>query len=131
MTKVHVATATSVLKHFGLMGSIAIVDENNISFIGDLMRSSSKMRAEKYFNKRDEYREGKGKVGIWKGSSASMIYKMMGKTGSMEDRSAVNRIGMGKRWKMSRHNLDVCQACGEDSRSINHGIGAFKEENIV
>ena len=70
-----------MLKHFGLMGSIAIVDKNNIPIIDNdnQMRRSSKMRAKKYFNKRDEYREDKGKVGIWKGSSASMIYKMMGK----------------------------------------------------
>ena len=34
--------ASSVLKHYGLFGSIAIVDNNNIPFIGDLMRRCSK-----------------------------------------------------------------------------------------
>ena len=59
--KVHVATATSVLKLFGKMGSIAIVDENNIPFIGNLMRRSSKMRGINYFIRRDEYRGINGK----------------------------------------------------------------------
>ena len=78
---VHVATATSIVKLFGSMGSIAIVDENNIPFIGSLMRRSSKMKRVNYFNKRDEYREDKGKAGIWKGSSMSLSYKMMGEIG--------------------------------------------------
>ena len=78
------------------MGSIAIVDGNNIPFIGNLMRRSSKMREKNYFIKRDEYREDKGKLGIWKGSSMSLSYKMLGKSGSMEDRSATNRIALGK-----------------------------------
>ena len=63
-----------------------------IYHIGNLMRRCSKMKGKNYFIKRDEYREDKGKIGIWKGSSMSMSYKMMGKSGSMEDRSAINRI---------------------------------------
>ena len=122
--------ATTVLKHFGAMGSIAIVDNNNIPYIGNIMKRCSKEKMKKYYIKRDEYREDKGKRGMWEGTSSSLIYKMMGKTGSMEDSTAVNRIGTGKRWKMSRHNLEVCQACGEDSRSNNHALRKCRADTV-
>ena len=48
----------------------------------------------------------------------------------MEDSTAVNRIGTGKRWKMSRHNLEVCQACGEDSRSNNHALRKCRADTV-
>ena len=88
------------------------------------------MRVINYFKKRDEYREDKGRTGIWKGSSMNLSYKMMGKSGSMEDRTATNRIAMGKRWKMSRHNLEMCQACGKDTRSTNHALRDCREESV-
>ena len=122
--------ASSVVKHYGSLGSIAIVDNNNIPFIGDLMRRCSKEKTKRYWKRRDKYREINGKTGIWEGCSSHMSYKMMGKSGSMEDNSAVNRIGFGKRWNMSRHNLEVCQACGEDSRSYNHVLRKCRHEQL-
>ena len=60
----------------------------------------------------------------------SLSYKMLGKSGSMEDRSATNRIALGKRWKMSRHNMEVFQACGEDTRSTSLALRNFREVTV-
>ena len=123
--------ATSALNYLGSLGAIAIVDNNNIPFIGNIMKRSSVMRREKYFIRRDKYREDKGMTGIWEGSSLHNSYKMLGKAGSMEDKSAINRIAAGKRWKMSRHNLEICHACGEDSRSNHHALRKCKAKEVV
>ena len=123
--------ATSALNYLGSLGAIAIVDNNNIPFIGNIMKRCSGVRRGNYFTRRDKYREDKGMHGIWEGSSLQNSYKMLGKTGSMEDRTAVNRISAGKRWKMSRHNLEVCHACGEDSRSNHHALRKCKERGVV
>ena len=32
---------------------------------------------------------------------------------------------------MSRHNLEVCHACGEDSRSNHHALRKCKERGVV
>ena len=122
--------ATSVMKYYGSLGSIAIVDNNNVPYIGDLMRRCSKEKKRRYWERRNRYREDNGKTGIWEGCSSHMSYKMMGKSGSMEDNTAVNRIGLGKRWNMSRHNMEVCQACGEDSRSYNHVLRKCRHERL-
>ena len=122
--------ATKVLNHLGSLGCIAIVDDNNIPFFGNIMKRNSKMRMKNYFAKRDEYREGQGKIGIWEGSSLNMMYKMLGRSGSMEDNSAANRIGLGKRWKMSRYNSEVCHACGKEGRSNNHALRVCKNEVV-
>ena len=119
--------ATSALNYLGSLGAIAIVDNNNIPFFGNIMKRCSEVRKWNYFIRRDKYREDKGMTGIWEGSSLHNSYKMLGKTGSMEDNTAVNRIAAGKRWKMSRHNLEVCHACGEDSRSNHHALRKCKE----
>ena len=123
--------ATSALNYLGSLGAVAIVDNNNVPYIGNIMKRCSKMRRDKYFIRRDKYREDKGRAGIWEGSSLHNSYKMLGKTGSMEDNTAVNRIAAGKRWKMSRHNLEVCHACGEDSRSTHHALRKCKEKGVV
>jgi hypothetical protein len=122
--------ATKVLKHLGSLGCIAIVDNNNIPFFGNIMKRNSKMRIKKYFEKRDEYRDGQGKIGIWNGSSLNMMYKMLGRSGTMEDNSAANRIGWGKRWKMSRYNSEICHACGKDGRSNNHALRGCRNEEV-
>ena len=47
---------------------------------------------------------------------------MMGKSRSMEDRSAVSRMAGGKSWCNSHANTEVCQACGIGTRSEAHAL---------
>ncbi len=47
---------------------------------------------------------------------------MMGKSRSMEDRTAVQRMASGKSWCNNWANGEPCQACGTGTRSEAHAL---------
>ena len=51
---------------------------------------SSKEKLRRCWKRRDEYREERGRIPKWEGSNIGMSHRMMGKTKSLEDLSAVN-----------------------------------------
>ena len=46
----------------------------------------------------------------------------MGRSKTIEDRSAVARVAYGKRWCSSWINEEICRACEEAPRSIRHTL---------
>ena len=58
-------------------------------------------------------------------------HKMMGKSNSLEDLSAVQRMASGKRWCASWVNVDVCRACGEGRRSESHILRTCGKETMI
>ncbi len=99
-----------------------ICGENGKPFIGNLRMRSSKEKLRRYWIRRDGYREEKGKRPKWEGANIGLSHKMMGKSKSLEDLSAVQRMACGKRWCNSWINAELCQACGTGARSEPHAL---------
>jgi hypothetical protein len=112
--------STDILEGVAERSKVTIIDDCGVPFVGDIKRRSSKRRMERYFKKRDEYRDRLGKQSIWEGCSFHLIQKMLGKNDTMEDRCASLRIGAQKRWATSQYNEELCKACGNKRRSMKH-----------
>jgi hypothetical protein len=115
-------TASGIIERVSRRGILSVVDESGVPFMGNLRRRCSKKKIVRYLERRDKYREGRGRVGIWGGASLQLIHKMLGKNRSMEDRAASLRIGAQKRWALSDFNKEVCGACGIGNRSSKHAL---------
>ena len=83
-----------------------------------------------YLKRRDKYRDERGLEAIWEGCSFHFIHKMLGKSGSIEDRSATLRIGGQKRWATSAFNDELCLACGVGRRSSAHVLVRCKDKRM-
>jgi hypothetical protein len=131
ITNIPIIKASEVVDETARKGLVTIVDTKGIPFIGNLRRRMSTMRLKKYLEKRDGYRENRGKRPIWAGANLGLSQGMMGKSGTMEDRSAVLRINLGKRWATSWINSDICRACGTHDRSMHHTLRKCKNKGMV
>jgi len=120
-------SAKAVIREVARSGKVMICGEDGEPFVGNLRLRCSREKLRKYWKKRDWYREESGRRGIWEGTRIDMSHKMMGKGGSLEDRSAVQRIAGGKRWCMSRANGTICQACENGPRSEAHVLRSCGE----
>ena len=114
--------ATEVIGEIARRGRIMICGEDGVPFVGNIRARCSREKMRNYWKRRDEYRNERGKVGIWEGTRLDMSHKMMGKGGSIEDRSAVQRMAGGKRWCTSWTNTKACKACGKEVRSESHAL---------
>jgi hypothetical protein len=123
-------TATKIIGEIARRGKIMVCGENGEPFIGNLRMRSSKEKLGRYWKRRDEYREERGRVPKWEGTNIGMSHKMMGKTKSLEDLSAVQRMASGKRWCNSWINTEMCQACGTGIRSEAHALRACGAEDM-
>ncbi len=123
-------TATEVIGEVARRGKIMICGENGEPFIGNLRMRCSKEKLRRYWKRRDEYREERGRRPMWEGTNIDLSHKMMGKSKSLEDLSAVQRMSCGKRWCNSWANKEKCKACGTGTRSEAHALRTCGAEEV-
>ena len=66
----------------------------------------------RYYENRDKYRAIYWQDAVWKGTNRCKAQYMCGRSKYIEDRAAVMRLSLAKTWAISRHNSEVCMACG-------------------
>ena len=122
--------ATTIIRKIARMGKIMLCGEDGEPFIGNLRRRCSREKLRRYWKKRDWYRGKRGKRPIWDGTRMDFSHKMMGKSKSMEDRTAVQRMAGGKSWCNNWANGEPCQACETGSRSEAHALRSCTSAEI-
>ena len=90
--------------------------------MGDIKKRNSRYAAARYYAARDKYRDNEWKDPIWARTNRCKAQYMMGRSKYIEDRAAVLRLSLGKAWANSRHNGDLCRACGGENKSIEHAL---------
>ena len=119
---VRTISAREILRDISRKAKITLVKKDGSPFDGDLRKRNSKYVMRRYYENRDKYRAIHWQDAVWKGTNRCKAQYMCGRNKYIEDRAAVLRLSLAKTWAISRHNQDMCMACGGKDKDLGHAL---------
>ena len=68
---------------------------------------------------------------MYEGASAELAFKLLVRNGGAEDFSAMARLAWNKRWATSRHNGELCKACGIVVNGQRHPLMICQNAEVI
>ena len=125
-------SAASWLKSLSASSKISLVSTEGTPIIGDIKFIKSALDINENLVERDDFREADGKPRIWTGANIKLHHKLLGRSNRIGDRAICQRIGLTKRWQWhSARSDNLCQACGEAIKGIEHPIRQCCAQEII